>query len=62
MLNVPCMYTLFCDQIREAFNHFDKNGSGELEAPELQPALKRLGLETTREEALQILRGTAGSE
>ena len=42
--------------MQQAFDLFDTNGSGQLDANELRPALAKLGLETTQVEALQILR------
>ena len=43
-------------QIRQAFQFFDKDQSGELDARELHPCLLRLGLEATPSETAAIVR------
>ncbi|EKX42224.1 hypothetical protein GUITHDRAFT_60792, partial [Guillardia theta CCMP2712] len=42
-------------EIRNVFNLFDDDGSGELEAQEIMAAFRRLGLEITMEEAQEMV-------
>ena len=43
------------EEIREAFNIFDSNGSGSIDYKELKAAMKALGFETKKEEMQKVI-------
>lgn len=48
-------------EIREAFDQFDTDGSGSIDAKELKVAMRALGFEVTREEIREMIKKVAGS-
>ena len=48
-------------EIRDAFDQFDTDGSGSIDAKELKVAMRALGFELPREEIRQMIAKTAGS-
>lgn len=48
-------------EIREAFDQFDTDGSGSIDAKELKVAMRALGFELTREEIREMIRSVAGA-
>ncbi len=42
-------------EVREVFNHFDKNGNGTIEARELKAVLAELGQNITDEQAADLV-------
>lgn len=48
-------------EIREAFDQFDTDGSGSIDAKELKVAMRALGFETSREEIREMIKKVAGS-
>ncbi|OHS94814.1 Caltractin [Tritrichomonas foetus] len=47
-------------EIREAFDQFDTDGSGSIDAKELKVAMRALGFELTREEIREMIKKVAG--
>ena len=47
-------------EIREAFDQFDTDGSGSIDAKELKVAMRALGFEVTREEIREMIFKVAG--
>lgn len=47
-------------EIREAFDQFDTDGSGSIDAKELKVAMRALGFEATREEIREMIFKVAG--
>jgi centrin-1 len=47
-------------EIREAFDQFDTDGSGSIDAKELKVAMRALGFELSRDEIRQMIQATAG--
>jgi centrin-2/centrin-1 len=48
-------------EIREAFDQFDTDGSGTIDSKELKVAMRALGFEVSREEIREMIHRTAGS-
>jgi Ca2+-binding EF-hand superfamily protein len=48
-------------EIREAFDQFDTDGSGSIDAKELKVAMRALGFEVGREEIREMIHRTAGT-
>lgn len=48
-------------EIREAFDQFDTDGSGSIDAKELKVAMRALGFDVSREEIREMIFKTAGS-
>lgn len=48
-------------EIREAFDQFDTDGSGSIDAKELKVAMRALGFELSREEIREMITKVAGS-
>jgi centrin-1 len=48
-------------EIREAFDQFDTDGSGSIDAQELKMAMRALGFELTREEIRDMIQKCVGS-
>ena len=47
-------------EIREAFDQFDTDGSGSIDAKELKVAMRALGFELSREEIREMIKQVAG--
>lgn len=48
-------------EIREAFDQFDTDGSGSIDAKELKVAMRALGFDMSREQIRQMIASVAGS-